>query len=71
MDYEISSHVDFQFNFSDFYDFLDTLTKSINNITTSAVDRVNNDINDSVNKILYDNPIPVVNRIQDTVENFD
>ncbi len=71
LDYEISSHVDLQFDFSAFYDLLDTLTKSINNVTTSTVDKVNNGINDSVNTLLYDNPIPIVNKFQDAAEDFD
>ena len=50
LDYEISSYVDFQFNYSDFYDFLDTLTTSINNLTTSSVNWVNSETNDLENK---------------------
>ena len=46
MDYEIDSYVDLQFNFTEFYTYLDTLTKSINNLsnnlTTSAAGWVNN-----------------------------
>ena len=37
VDYEISSHVDIQFNISTFYSFLDVLTTNINNLTTKVV----------------------------------
>ena len=49
LDYEISSHVDLQFDFSLFYDYLDTLTKSINNLSTSTVNWVNRETSDLVN----------------------
>ncbi len=49
LDYEISSYVDFQFNFSTFYDYLDTLTTSINNLTTSTVKTINEKTNNFVN----------------------
>jgi hypothetical protein len=35
VDYEIWSYVDLQFDFSAFYDYLDILTKGINNLSTS------------------------------------
>ena len=49
VDYEIDSYVDLQFNFTDFYDYLDTLTKWINNLTTSATKWANNQTNNLVN----------------------
>ena len=62
VDYEISSYVDMQFNFSDFYDYLDVLTTSINNLTTSVVNgaqdlqnSVVSTVNEGVSDIL--NPI--------------
>jgi hypothetical protein len=52
VDYEIDSYVDLQFNFSDFYDYLNMLTKSINNLTTSVVDSaVNSTVNSAVDWI--------------------
>ncbi len=53
LDYEISSQVDLQFDFSTFYNYLDTLTKSINNISTSAT----NWVNSKVDTIVNDNPV--------------
>ena len=53
VDYEIDSYVDFQFNFSDFYDYLDTLTKSINTLTSTTVNWSNSQLNSLVN----DNPL--------------
>ena len=53
LDYEITSYVDLQFDFTAFYDYLDTLTKSINNLTTSSVNWVNKETNSLVN----DNPL--------------
>ena len=52
VDYEITSYVDLQFNFTDFYNYLDALTKSINSLTTSSVNWLNNETNSIVN----DNP---------------
>ena len=49
LDYEISSHLDLQFNFLDFYSYLDTLTKSINNLTETSVNWVNDQANNAVN----------------------
>ena len=48
LDYEISSYVDLQFNFADFYNYLDTLTKWINNLTTSSVNRLNREVDSMV-----------------------
>ena len=48
LDYEISSHVDLQFNFLDFYSYLDTLTKSINNLTDTSVHWVDEQANKAV-----------------------
>ncbi len=53
VDYEIDSYVDLQFNFTDFYDYLDTLTKSINTLTTSTV----NWSNTQLNKLVDENPL--------------
>ncbi len=53
LDYEISSQVDLHFDFSVFYNYLDTLTKSINNLSTSATNWVNSKIDTIVN----DNPV--------------
>jgi hypothetical protein len=53
LDYEISSELDLQFDFSFFYDYLDTLTKSINNLSTSAA----NWVNSKVDTIVNDNPV--------------
>jgi hypothetical protein len=53
LDYEISSELDLQFDFSFFYDYLDTLTKSINNLSTSAT----NWVNSKVDTIVNDNPV--------------
>jgi len=36
VDYEISSYVNLQFNFNDFYNFMDTVTKQINNLSTAV-----------------------------------
>ena len=49
LDYEISTQVDLQFEFSSFYNYLDMLTKQINNLTTSSVNWVNDKANDLVN----------------------
>ena len=58
LDYEISSHVDFQFEFSTFYDYLNTLTKQINNLTTYWTnwisDKANNVINDNIVTWIWD-----------------
>ena len=51
VDYEISSHVDLQFTMDDFYDYLDVLTKWINNISETVARQWNdwtNDIEDNV-----------------------
>jgi hypothetical protein len=53
LDYEISSELDLQFDFSVFYDYLDTLTKSINNLSTSTA----NWVNSKVDTIVNDNPV--------------
>ena len=53
LDYEITSYVDLQFNFTDFYNYLDSLTKSINNLTTSSANWLNRETNSLVN----DNPL--------------
>ena len=53
VDYEIDSYVDLQFNFTDFYDYLDTLTKSINTLTTSTV----NWSNSQLDKLVSENPL--------------
>jgi hypothetical protein len=53
VDYEIDSYVDFQFNFTDFYDYLDTLTKSINTLTATTVNWSNSQLDSLVN----DNPM--------------
>jgi hypothetical protein len=53
LDYEISSEVDLQFDFSVFYNYLDTLTKSINNLSTSATTWMNS----KVDTIVNDNPV--------------
>ena len=45
VDYEISSYVDMQFNFNDFYEYLDVLTTSINNLTTTVVNWAQNNLN--------------------------
>jgi hypothetical protein len=37
--------VDLQFDFSAFYDYLDALTKSINNLTTSSVNWMRREVN--------------------------
>ena len=42
VDYEISSYVDLQFTMSDFYDYLDVLTKWINNVS-EYVEKKSND----------------------------
>jgi hypothetical protein len=49
LDYEISSYVDLQFDFTAFYSYLDTLTKSINNLSTSSVNWLNQETNNLVN----------------------
>jgi hypothetical protein len=54
VDYEIDSYLDLQFNFADFYNYLDTLTKDINNLTNIATNFVNEqvgDLNDELNSI--------------------
>ena len=53
LDYEISSRVDLQFNFTDFYNYLDALTKSINSLSTSSV----NWLNKETNSLVEENPI--------------
>jgi hypothetical protein len=50
LDYEISSNVDLQFNFSDFYTFLDSLTKSINNLSLNSVNRLNRNVDSVVSE---------------------
>ena len=62
LDYEISAHVDFQFELSSFYNYLDTLTKQINNLTTYSANWVNN----GANKLLDDN---IVTWIWDRMDN--
>ena len=42
VDYEISSYIDLQFTMDDFYDYLDVLTKWINNLTETATRWLNN-----------------------------
>jgi len=37
VDYEISSYVDLQFDLTNFYDFMDVITKGINNLSTEVV----------------------------------
>ena len=64
LDYEITSYVDLQFDFTAFYDYLDTLTKSINNLTTSSVNWVNKETNSLVN----DNPLT---RTLDSVDSMN
>lgn len=64
VDYEISSYVDFQFNFDDFYNYLDMVTKAINNLTTSSVDFVSN----SVNSFIENNVTKPVNNASDTID---
>ena len=53
LDYEISSSVDLQFNFTDFYNYLDALTKSINSLSTSSI----NWLNKETNSLVEGNPI--------------
>ncbi|MBR4633592.1 hypothetical protein IKO50_01160 [bacterium] len=53
-----------QFDFTAFYDYLDTLTKSINNLTTSSVNWVNKETNSLVN----DNPLT---RTLDSVDSMN
>ena len=48
LDYEISAYVDLQFDFSAFYDYLDALTKSINNLTTSSVNWMRREVNSTL-----------------------
>lgn len=48
LDYEISSEVDLQFDFSTFYNYLDTLTKSINNLSTSATNWLNSNVDNII-----------------------
>ena len=45
VDYEISSYVDLQFTMDDFYDYLDVLTKWINNLSETVVRKPENLIN--------------------------
>ena len=63
VDYEISSYVDLQFNFSDIYNYLDILTKWINNLTTSSINFVQEKWNNLYNKAIN----PIVN-IADSID---
>ena len=63
VDYEISAHVDMQFNFSDIYNYLDVLTDGINNLTTSAVRWVNDKAD-----TLYDAAINPLDEMSEKVE---
>ena len=63
VDYEISSHVDMQFNFSDIYNYLDVLTDGINNLTTTSVRWVNDKAD-----TLYDAAINPLEEMSEKVE---
>ena len=60
LDYEISSEMNLQFDFSVFYDYLDTLTKSINNLSTSATNWLND-------KVDYVSDNPALNWVNDNI----
>jgi hypothetical protein len=49
-----------QFDFSVFYDYLDTLTKSINNLSTSATNWLND-------KVDYVSDNPALNWVNDNI----
>ena len=52
LDYEISSYVDFQYDFDYFYSYLDFLTKELNNLTLKTVDQAT----DWVDETLVEKP---------------
>ena len=49
VDYEIDAELDLQFDLDFFYSYLNTLTKSINNLSTAVTNTVNWAMNDAVN----------------------
>ena len=57
VDYEIDSYVDLQFDFSAFYDYLDILTKWINNLSTSIEKWLNENVIGWINEKLMENPL--------------
>mgnify|MGYP002853791363 CR=1 FL=1 len=61
VDYEISSYVDLQFDLTNFYDFMDVITKDINNLSTSVVKWVNKWID--VIENIGNAPMSVVDKI--------
>ena len=54
VDYEISSYVDLQFTMSDFYDYLDVLTRWINNLSEYIVNKPTDWVNDKADEIVKD-----------------
>ena len=62
VDYEISSYVDIQFNFSDFYDYLNILTKEINKYSTMPVDWWNEAL-DKASNWIYNATSDITNSI--------
>ena len=63
VDYEISSHVDMQFNFSDIYNYLDVLTDGINDLTTTSVRWVNDKAN-----TLYEDTLNPLEEMSEKIE---
>ena len=66
VDYEISSYVDLQFDFTTFYDYLNILTKWINNLTTSSTKFVNDKMREWLDEMMG----PIIEWV-DAVENLD
>ena len=66
VDYEISSHLNFQFDISAIHDYLDVLTKWINNLTTSSVRWVNNKADN-----LYDETINPLTDVSNKIDNLN
>lgn len=68
VDYEISSHVDLQFSFDDIYAYLNALTKSINSLTTSAMNFVQEEW---INKITDNKVMDKANGVIDSLDGYN
>ena len=64
VDYEISSYVDLQFTMTDFYDYLDLLTKWINNVSEYVEKKSNDWMSDVEDNVVTD----TIMKYRDSVE---